>query len=398
MLKVNYAMNKSTWIMILLTWFLGNISIHFITPALPELTHYFNSSIRLSQMIISLFLLGKALSMLLWSTLAQRYGRKPIFISGLFLFSLSNLLAAFTSSMLFFLACRFCQGLAVGATLLMGRVMVNDCYNEQRATRHFALLFFVGGIFISLLPMLGALINNYWGWQIALISIAFYGLLLWCGSFTLQETKPEIDPSGTLYASIVLIMQNRLFLRYLLVSALMMAGESAFNTSASFILIQGAHYSFNAYGTTKTAMAIMHLLGTGTCAFLVRYLSSAQLVVCGVRLFAFSTLLMWLFSLGHGSITLTFIIPMMIYYFGTGFIIASTTAAACRPFPKQMATALALTLFCQFNFSALFSFITSLLAIHDAHTFMLLMTGISFLSVLGWTSIKTQSIHMELTR
>lgn len=385
-------MNKSLWIMIILTWFLGNVSIHFITPALPNLAHYFHSSIRLTQMTISIFLLGKAVSMLLWSTLAQHYGRKPVFIFGIFLFAVSNLCAAFTTSILFFLSCRFLQGLAVGATLLMGRVMVNDCYNEQHATRQFAFLFLAGGLFISLLPMLGASINSHWGWQAALLIMAAYGFVLMGGSFRLPETKPALAQPGAFLTCMVLILQQRLFLRYLLVSALMMAGESAFNTSAAFILIQGAGYSLNDYGSIKTIMAIMHLTGTGACAVLVRYLSSAQLVVWGVRLFACSSLLMWIFSATTGGIILTFIVPMMVYYFGTGFIIASTTAAACRPFPKQMATALALTLFCQFNFSALFSFISSVCAIHDVAPFMLLMTIISFCSVIGWSGIKEKTL------
>ncbi|WP_269457746.1 hypothetical protein [Legionella spiritensis] len=34
-------MNKSAWLMILFTWFLGNLGIHFMTPALPALATLF---------------------------------------------------------------------------------------------------------------------------------------------------------------------------------------------------------------------------------------------------------------------------------------------------------------------------------------------------------------------
>lgn len=134
-------MRKSAWIMILLTWFLGNMSIHFITPALPQLAVFFDVTPRVAQLTISLFLSGKAISMLLWSRLSEQRGRKPVFIVGLLLYTVSNWLCSLSHSVFFFLLCRFMQGVAVGATLLMGRAMVNDTHNEQQATRQFAFLF-----------------------------------------------------------------------------------------------------------------------------------------------------------------------------------------------------------------------------------------------------------------
>ncbi len=112
-------MKKNALLIVLLTWFLGNMDIHFLTPALPSLVDYFSVTPNTAQLTISLFLLGKALSMILWGLLSERYGRKPIFIGGLLLFILSNFLIALNHSILLFLVCRFLQGISVGATLLM---------------------------------------------------------------------------------------------------------------------------------------------------------------------------------------------------------------------------------------------------------------------------------------
>lgn len=367
-------MRKSAWIMILLTWFLGNMSIHFITPALPQLAAFFDVTPRVAQLTISLFLSGKAISMLLWSRLSEQHGRKPVFIVGLLLYTVSNWLCSFSHSVFFFLLCRFIQGLGVGATLLMGRAMVNDTHNEQQATRQFAFLFSLAGLFICFLPVLGGRIQQYWPWQTAVLIMAAYGLLLLGLTPWVEETHTSPAAILPLRQTIRLVFHNVLFVRYLMVSALMMAGESAFNTSASFILIQGGGFSVSQYGGIKTLMAIMHLVGTGTCGLLTTYFSSAQLAVYGVRFFAISALLMVFFSWSGGPLILLFIVPMMLYYFGTGFIVASTTAASVRPFPQHMATALALTLFCQFTFSALFSLISSLLSIERVTPFMGLMS------------------------
>ncbi|HEO1484951.1 TPA: legiobactin import MFS transporter LbtC [Legionella pneumophila] len=376
-------MKKNALLIVLLTWFLGNMDIHFLTPALPSLVDYFSVTPNTVQLTISLFLLGKALSMILWGLLSERYGRKPIFIGGLLLFILSNFLIALNHSILPFLVCRFLQGISVGATLLMGRAMINDTHNEQNATKYFAWLFTLAGLFICFLPFFGGLINSYWNWQIASLIIAAYGLLLLPLCRGLKETKPHYVKFPRLGHSIMVVFNHPLFVSYLLISALMMAGESAFNTSASFILIKGENFTSAQYGTIKTTMAIMHLLGTACCGLIAKYYHSIQLTKLGVRFFIFAAFLMWLFVFSAENIYLIFIVPMVIYYFGTGFIVASATASAVRPFPQQMALALAITLFCQFNCSAFFSFITSMIGIQQVETFMFLLSLVSILSFLA---------------
>lgn len=381
-------MKKSALLIVLLTWFLGNMDIHFLTPSLPRLAEYFSVKPGTAQLTISLFLFGKAFSMILWGLVSDSYGRKPVFIGGLFIFICSNCGAAFSDSIVALLLCRFMQGVGVGATLLMGRAMINDTHNEQNATRYFAWLFTLAGFFICFLPFIGGFINSIWNWQVASLIIAAYGLMLLplCG--TLQETKTKSLGDFGLKNSIKVVFSHPVFVSYLLISALMMAGESAFNTSASFILIKGAHFSSTQYGTIKTTMAIMHLVGTACCGILVSYYQSVQLTSIGVRIFALSALLMCMCSLLSENIYLSFVIPMMAYYFGTGFIVASATSAVVRPFPQQMAMALALTLFCQFNCSALFSFITSVIGIERVDSFMLLLCFISLLSLLALRRLK----------
>lgn len=375
-------MKRSALLIVLLTWFLGNMDVHFLTPSLPRLAEYFSVKPGIAQLTISLFLFGKAFSMILWALLSDSFGRKPVFIGGLVLFICSNFFAAFSDSMITLLLSRFLQGVGVGATLLMGRAMINDTQNERTATRYFAWLFTLAGFFICFLPFLGGLINSIWNWQIASLLIAAYGLILLPLCSFIKETKPYTVQDYGLKQSVMVVFSHPVFVSYLLISALMMAGESAFNTSASFILIKGAHFTSTQYGSIKTTMAIMHLIGTACCGLLVSYYQSVQLTTIGVRIFAIAATLMWLLSHISENIFLSFVIPMMAYYFGTGFIVASASAAVVRPFPKQMAMALALTLFCQFNCSALFSFITSMLGIERVDSFMLLLGLISFLSLI----------------
>ncbi|WP_131782582.1 MFS transporter [Legionella gresilensis] len=377
-------MNKRSYIIILLAWTLGNFSILLIMPALPKLAIDFHISARLAQLTISLFLLGKAISIIPWGIISEKLGRKPVFIFGLLIFSLANLFTSLCNSISLLLIGRFLQGVGVGATILMGRAMVNDTQNEQQAIKKFAFFFSLSGLFICFIPLIGGYITTYYNWPIAFAIMAIYSAILFIYCHGISETKPKNLDSITLLDSMLLVFKNRLFVSYLLISALMMAGESAFNTSASFILIKNAHYSIITFSNIKTIMSILYVIGTLVCGFLIKYCRSDFLVSIGIRLFIVTACLMWLLYSYNYTVEVTFVLPMMIYYFGTGFIVASATAASVRPFPKHMAIALAFSLFCQFNISALFSLLSSLIAIESVKPFMILISAISILALLIW--------------
>ncbi|MGQ3888331.1 Bcr/CflA family efflux MFS transporter [Legionella sp. CNM-1927-20] len=377
-------MNRRSYIIILLAWTLGNFSVQLIIPALPKLATDFHISARLAQLTISIFLLGKAISIIPWGSISESIGRKPVFILGLLIFSLANLFTVLSNNIYLLLIGRFLQGVGVGATVLMGRAMINDTQNEQQAIKKFSFFFSLSGILICFIPLIGGFINTYYDWPIAFAVMAIYSAVLFIYCRGISETKPQNLDRITLLNSMLLIFKNRLFVSYLLISALMMAGESAFNTSAPFILIKNAHYSITTFSNIKTIMSILYVIGTLMCGFLIKYWRSDFLVSIGIRLFIATACLMWFLYSYNYKVEITFVFPMMIYYFGTGFIVASATAASVRPFPKRMAIALAFSLFCQFNISALFSLLSSLIAIESVKPFMILISCISILALLIW--------------
>lgn len=385
---------------ILFSWFLGNLAIHLVTPALPHLTSVFHTTAGKMQLTISCFLFGKAFSVLFWGPWSEKTGRKPIFFTGLLLFTLSNFAAAGTNSIILLFICRFIQGCAVGATLLMGRAIINDRHNERQATRLFSFYFSLAGLMICFLPLLGALLNAHFNWQTPFLFMGMYSLLLLFFLNGIHESKKLPSPHLTSSFLFSTILKHPLFIGYLLISALMMAGESAFNTSAAFILIKNEGISLKLYGAIKTAMLIAHVLGTAFCGSLVNKIDSRRLVGIGVHFFVAASFSMLVFHLYSPSLFCSFIIPMLIYYFGTGFIVASTTASIVRPFPKHMATAMAISLFIQFSLSAAFSAISAFAVIETVEPFMILLSLVSLLAYLSmkWLILPHQQPSSGLTK
>ncbi len=149
-------------------------------------------------------------------------------------------------------------------------------------------------------------------------------------------------------------------------------------------LIQQHSYSTVCYGTFKTILAIAHLLGSAVCALAIRYTTAELLMGLGVSSFLCASFMMLMFTAMHFSLFIALLAPMTIYYFGTGFIVATVSAAIVRPFPKKMATAMAFCLFLQFLVSSGFSFISSVLNIQTVAPLALILMIISVLSMVLW--------------
>ncbi len=372
---------------VLSTWFLGNMAVHFVTPYLPQIAELPNSNIHLAQMMLSIFFFGKALSLLLWGVFSERFGRRPLMLMALLLFVTSSLSLSFPMSMLGMLVLRFIQGIAVGGTLLMGRAMINDASNSP--VRSFGYLFTFAGIIIPLLPLVGAQLSKNVNYHMMFQFMSIYpGIVLLFMFFLLPETLQKKRRQMISIKSITLdffsVSKNTLFLSCLFISALMVAGETAFNTSASFIMMVKMGVSKSSYGTVVTILGLSHLVGTFSCAQAVKRFDAYRLIGVGVSCLAFSSVLMAVFS--YQSMLLNLLVPMIIYYYGTGFIISTTMVAAVKPFPKKKATALGFSLFLQSLISGAFSFFVSTLGVQTARSLSFVLMATSFSALLLFLS------------
>ena len=371
------------------TWFLGVMAVKFTLPFLPTIAEQLHASPTLVKYTITLFLFGKASGMLAFGPLSERYGRRRFMLIGLVLFAIGNMLAFYATSIGFLLFARLLQGFGVSATVLMGRAMINDKHQNNQAAVVFSHVFFAASIIISFLPMLGSLISSYFEWHITFVIMACYSLVVFIFYFFFLEETHETHnhlaldlPKIMSYYKI--IISHPLFLGYVLCSIFMIAGESAFNTASSFLLIKTYGVTKNTFGLLITCLAIGHLIGTLICGRLVKKYNMVNMMGTGVIILAISTTFMaTLVQLGHASVFMI-IVPMIIFYVGTGFIMTITAVGAVVPFPKMIGISSSASLLLNFSFSALSSAIVSHLSTKTAGPVSLLIACCGVSAFLSW--------------
>lgn len=112
-MKLSIRMRRAfSFTAIVLGFFMALLDTTIINIALPEMTRQFGGSVSQISWVMNGYNLAFAVFILTASRLADQFGRKKIFITGVVLFTLTSLLAGFASSLGMLIGLRVLQGLA----------------------------------------------------------------------------------------------------------------------------------------------------------------------------------------------------------------------------------------------------------------------------------------------
>ncbi|KAJ2552505.1 hypothetical protein EV175_003284 [Coemansia sp. RSA 1933] len=142
---------------------------------------------------VTAYLFGLAIFPLMWSNLADRFGRKPIYMVSMLVFTCGSIGCALSKSLVALIISRVIQAAGSSAVLSAGAGTISDIYpREQRGT---ALgIYYLGPL---LGPCLGPLIGGYigqdvgWRWVFWVLAI-LGGVMLFLTTFMLPETHRRI--------------------------------------------------------------------------------------------------------------------------------------------------------------------------------------------------------------
>lgn len=129
--------------------------------------------------LFSLYLLTQAVSVPIYSKLADTWGRKPVVLIGIALFGLGSLLCGFAWSMPALIAFRAVQGLGAGAVQPMAVTIAGDIYTVAERAKVQGYIASVWGISSVVGPTLGGVFSLFsWRW-IFFVNIPLCLLAAW---------------------------------------------------------------------------------------------------------------------------------------------------------------------------------------------------------------------------
>ncbi len=197
---------RLVFISVLIAMFISAVEATIVTTAMPSIAASLGSFSRYSW-IFSSYLLMSTVTVLIYGKLADLYGRKPIFLIGVTIFTLGSFGAGFSMTMEWLIFFRFIQGIGAGAVAPIATTIVGDLYSLEERAKVQGYMSSVWGISAIVGPAIGGLIVQYWTWQyIFWINIPL-GILAMIGVFLfLEEEQPKrtvsIDYKGAIASAI----------------------------------------------------------------------------------------------------------------------------------------------------------------------------------------------------
>jgi DHA1 family bicyclomycin/chloramphenicol resistance-like MFS transporter len=335
-------------------------------PALPVLAQALGGDADAAQFTLTTYFIGLAAGQLLWGPLSDRFGRKPVLLSGLLVMLVSSVLVFFLSSILAVAGVRLAQGLGMSSGALIGRTIVRDLHAHEQAARMLASMTVVFSLVPLAAPVAGALLAGSAGWRAVFAAMAAVAVILIISLKSLRETAPAARRSvhpGAIARTFVSILRDRRFLSPFLVVFCAHVGILAWVSNSAFTLVRGLGVGTVAYGLMFALVMLGQITGAWAASRLVLRLGIPRLLRFGARLMLLAGAAAAALAWGGVSHWLAVTLPFTLLLFGTALIVPNATAAALTPFPASAGAASSLIGAIGFTAGALIS--TALGAAYD---------------------------------
>lgn len=345
---------ESTAMIVLLTVLaaFGPMSNNMVLPSLPALSSAFGVSAGVPMLAITAFLGGFGVGQLLYGSLSDRYGRRPVLLGGLGLYTLASAACIAAPDMETLIITRLLQGASAASTQVLARTIVRDHFMPARAAKVLSLMSAAFAIASALAPLVGGVAVAWFGWQGVFAALTLIGgttfLAVW---LRLGESLAQPDPGAMNPAQLLAnyrdFCRSRVFAGYTLAFATAFGGMFAFHSGASFVFITLLGFRPEIFGLFFALVIAGYLLGTVISVRLTTRLGIYRLVALGILFCVVSGGIMLALVLSGRTGAVAILVPQFSFMFGFGLILPNAIAGALAPFPRKAGAASAMLGFCQ---------------------------------------------------
>lgn len=313
------------------------LAIDTILPGLSDIGRTIhNASSTDLQLIIIMIFLGLGVGQLIFGTLSDSFGRKPIVYVGIGIFILASLICVMATSLEIMLVGRVLQGIGLSAPRSISVSIIRDSYSGDYMAR---IMSFISVIFIlvpMIAPILGQVLIDNYNWQaIFYFQIGFsFVTLLW---FQLRQKETLLEAHKVKLSKHLFLKGTKEFFRfkesiiYTLISGLMTAAFMVY-LSASKQIFQDQYGFVSEFAYIFAALAFSIGIATFLNGSLVLKYGMKKLSTTALSVFSLSALLYSILFFNAENPSLFVLLPFLaVQFMSLGFIFGNVRSLAMQP-------------------------------------------------------------------
>ncbi len=316
------------------------------TPAMPAIAHSLHAGYGMVQFTMASYLFGSAFSRLLYGPASDRYGRRPVMLTGTAILLLGGLISLLSFNIYPLIGGRLVQGMGACAGGVIADAMVRDAFASDRRQSIYARINAAFALAPAAGPIAGIYVAQWLGWHanfgLLVILALILGALVW---FYLPETNVDLDRQALqpkrLGKTYLEDLKTPGFLVYAALSGFCIGVVYTALIGAPDLVLKVLGLGNLAIMIVSVAILVAFVIGAGTGAVLSGKVSSRLLLACGlgILLAASLGLLMVALVIGKQGTLTDYLLPIGVSFIGVGLVVPIATARAMAPFDKDTGTA-----------------------------------------------------------
>jgi MFS family permease len=225
--------------------FAGALDLGVLSPALPALGAQFSVGPHGLAWVFTLYLLANVVAIPVMTKLADRQGRRPIYIACVAVFAVGSALAIAAPSFSVFLIARAIQAAGAGGIFPVATAAIADRIPLERRGAALGLVAATWGLAAVIGPVVGGLVTHYisWHWVFAFnipLAIVVIALARTTVPATIANVRGPLDAGGIVTLGIGLLATMALLTR-------LYALDGTVNAALAWTMIAVAVIAFAAF-------------------------------------------------------------------------------------------------------------------------------------------------------
>jgi len=164
---------------------LGPFSIDTYIPAFSGIAHSIGATPVEMQQTLSAYLFGFAFMNLFHGALSDSFGRRPVVLWGLVVFTVASLGCALSQTIGQLVLFRALQGLSTGAGIVVSRAVIRDMFPPAEAQKVMSQVTIYFGIAPAIAPIVGGFLFVNLGWHSIFWFLVAVGVVLFIANYKL---------------------------------------------------------------------------------------------------------------------------------------------------------------------------------------------------------------------
>lgn len=367
----------------------GALAIDTYLPSMPAIGQAFGVGPLAVQQTLSVFLFMFAFMMLFYGTLSDSFGRRPVILTAMSIYTLASVGAAAAPTFGWLLACRALQGMAAGAGSVIGQAVVQDRFSGPQAQKMMSHIMMVFGLAPAIAPVLGGWLHVSFGWRSTFVFLALFGAAMIV--LTLKLLPESLPPEkrhafhpGAIGRNYLKVLGNGRFVLLSLAVGMAFGGLSLYIGSAANFIMQILHLPETAFAWLFIPLVGGMVLGSAFGGKRAGKWTPARTAMTGFAVMALACVL----NVGYNALCVASVpwavLPLAGYTFGLALAMPPIQMRALGLFPENRGLASSMLAFIQMMVFALVSGLVAPLLFESAFKLACGVTVGLVLSLAAW--------------